>query len=258
MTDLTIGADTALHRICEAVDSISSTASSHSRAFVIEVMGRHCGWLALMAGVATGADYIFIPESPPEAENWEDDMCDLLHQHRLLGKRKSIIIVAEGAQDKQLNPIKGDYVKKILVDRLGLDTRVTTLGHTQRGGKPAAEDRILVSLMSLVATQYVADALVQATLQGVKAVDALLEATPQTPSYMIGIQENKITKIPLLEAVARTQAVAAAIEAKEFAKAISYRDFEFRDMLTAFQVSSSLSKTHRVPESEHLNIGIIQ
>lgn len=145
MTDLTIGADTALHRICEAVDSISSTASSHSRAFVIEVMGRHCGWLALMAGVATGADYIFIPESPPDAEAWEDEMCHLLHQHRLLGKRKSIIIVAEGAQDKHLNPIKGEHVKQILVDRLGLDTRVTTLGHTQRGGKPAAEDRILVS-----------------------------------------------------------------------------------------------------------------
>lgn len=75
---------------------------------------------------------------------------------------------------------------------------------------------------------------------------------------MIGIQENKITKIPLLEAVARTQAVAAAIEAKDFAKAISYRDSEFRDMLTAFEVSSSLTKDYRVPESQSLNIGIIQ
>lgn len=75
---------------------------------------------------------------------------------------------------------------------------------------------------------------------------------------MIGIRENKITKIPLLEAVARTQAVAAAIEAKDFAKAISYRDFEFRDMLTAFRVSSSLTKENRVPENQRLNIGIIQ
>ena len=78
MTDLTIGALTALHRICESIDSISSTASSHSRAFVIEVMGRHCGWLALLAGIATGADYIFIPEDPPQTDDWETEMCDLL------------------------------------------------------------------------------------------------------------------------------------------------------------------------------------
>jgi 6-phosphofructokinase 1 len=78
MTDLTIGGLTALHRICEAVDSISSTASSHSRAFVVEVMGRHCGWLALLAGIATGADYIFIPEQPPKSDNWEEEMCSVL------------------------------------------------------------------------------------------------------------------------------------------------------------------------------------
>lgn len=145
MTDLTIGALTALHRICESIDSISSTASSHSRAFVIEVMGRHCGWLALLAGIATGADFIFIPESPPASDDWEAEMCDLLKSHRSVGKRKSIVIVAEGALDKNLKAIKPDYVKQILVDRLGLDTRVTTLGHTQRGGKPCAYDRILVS-----------------------------------------------------------------------------------------------------------------
>lgn len=102
-----------------------------------------------------------------------------------MGKRKSIVIVAEGALDRNLNPIKPDHVKDILVDRLGLDTRVTTLGHTQRGGKPCAYDRILP------------------TLQGVEAVEALLSATPETPSYMIGTQENKITKVPLLEAVAQ-------------------------------------------------------
>lgn len=145
MTDLTIGAVTALHRICESVDSISSTASSHSRAFVIEVMGRHCGWLALMAAVATGADFLFIPEQPPAADDWASEMCDVLKHHRLVGKRKSIVIVAEGAIDKNLKPIKAEYVKDILVERLGLDTRVTTLGHTQCGGTPAALDRILVS-----------------------------------------------------------------------------------------------------------------
>lgn len=239
MTDLTIGAVTALHRICEAVDSISSTASSHSRAFVIEVMGRHCGWLALMAGVATGADYIFIPERPPAGDDWESEMCDVLKQHRLVGKRKSIVIVAEGAIDKNLQPIKGDYVKQVLVDRLGLDTRVTTLGHTQRGGSPAAYDRILP------------------TLQGVKAVEALLEATPETPSYMIGIAENRITKVPLLEAVAQTQAVADAIAAKDFPKAMGYRDSEFKDMLAAFHISSSLSSADIVPEDQRLRVGII-
>ncbi|NXD32191.1 PFKA phosphofructokinase, partial [Spelaeornis formosus] len=239
MTDLTIGALTALHRICESIDSISSTASSHSRAFVIEVMGRHCGWLALLAGIATGADFIFIPESPPKTDDWESEMCDLLRSHRAVGKRKSIVIVAEGAIDRNLEPIKPDYVKSILVDRLGLDTRVTTLGHTQRGGRPCAYDRILP------------------TLQGVQAVQALLDATPETPSYMIGTQENKITKVPLLEAVAQTQAVAAAIESKDFAKAMSYRDSEFQEMLQAFQISSSLSPDAHVPESKRLRIGII-
>lgn len=81
-TDATIGCYSALERICEMVDYIEATASSHSRAFVIEVMGRHCGWLALMAGVATGADFIFIPEKPRE-ENWEEEMCDIVKRVRL-------------------------------------------------------------------------------------------------------------------------------------------------------------------------------
>ena len=76
-TDATIGCYSSLGRICEAVDYIDATAFSHQRAFVIEVMGRHCGWLALMAGVSTGADFIFIPESPP-AQNWEDQMCNII------------------------------------------------------------------------------------------------------------------------------------------------------------------------------------
>jgi 6-phosphofructokinase 1 len=97
MTDLTIGAPTALHRICESMDNISSTASSHSRAFVIEVMGRHCGWLALMAGVrwvsflrttcadtygSGGVDFVFIPECPPSADSWEEEMCGVIRRVR--------------------------------------------------------------------------------------------------------------------------------------------------------------------------------
>ncbi|KAF5371823.1 hypothetical protein D9615_009575 [Tricholomella constricta] len=222
MTDMTIGAPTALHRICEAIDNINSTAFSHSRAFVLEVMGRHCGWLALLAGVAGGADFIFIPEQPPKGMPWEDEMCAAIQHHRDIGKRKTIVIVAEGAIDIDLNPIKAEYVKDVLSDRLGLDTRVTTLGHTQRGGRPCAWDRILP------------------TLQGVEAIAALLESTPQTPSYMIGIQENKITRVPLMEAVEMTMAVAQAVSDKDFEKAMSLRDPEFSESLDGFIATASL------------------
>jgi 6-phosphofructokinase 1 len=142
-TDMTIGAVSSLHRICEAVDNISATAISHQRAFVIEVMGRNCGWLALMASLATGADWLFIPENPPPV-GWEEDMCCTLQRHREMGKRKSIIIVAEGAIDRDLKPIKPDYIKDMIAKKLNVDTRVTTLGHVQRGGSPAAFDRYLV------------------------------------------------------------------------------------------------------------------
>jgi 6-phosphofructokinase/predicted lactoylglutathione lyase len=149
-TDLTIGAVTSLHRICEALDSLSSTASSHQRAFVVEVMGRHCGWLALMAGMASGADWVFLPERPPPqdthryGDDWESELCETVQLHRKKGARKTMVIVCEGAIDRNLNPIKPEAVKKVLEDRLKLDTRVTTLGHVQRGGIPCAMDRQLV------------------------------------------------------------------------------------------------------------------
>jgi 6-phosphofructokinase 1 len=123
-----------------------------------------------------------------------------------MGKRKTIVIVAEGAHDGALNPISPSYVKDVLSDRLGLDTRVTTLGHTQRGGSPCAIDRISVLLFfSPVVEVFVTDyplCVCQPTLQGIAAVEAIMEATPETPSYMIGIRENKITRVPLMEAVA--------------------------------------------------------
>ncbi|GAA6034879.1 hypothetical protein JCM8097_009347 [Rhodosporidiobolus ruineniae] len=238
-TDMTIGATTALHRICEAVDSISSTASSHSRAFVIEVMGRHCGWLALMASIATGADYMFIPERPPSKANWQDSMCEVLSRHRDEGKRKTIVIVAEGAHDINLNPITPNEIKDVLTNQLGLDTRVTTLGHTQRGGNPVAYDRIL------------------ATLQGAEAVEAVLSSTPDSPSPVIGIQENKITRQPLMEAVAKTQQVAKEIEAKNFEGALALRDPEFEDCLHAFRATTRLNTEYRVPEAQRMRVGII-
>ncbi|GAC71954.1 pyrophosphate-dependent phosphofructo-1-kinase [Moesziomyces antarcticus T-34] len=238
-TDITIGASTALQRICEAVDSISSTAASHSRAFVVEVMGRHCGWLALMAGIATGADYVFIPERPPQGQEWHSEMCEVLQKHRDLGKRKSIVIVAEGAIDRELNDITPDMIKDVLSNDLGLDTRVTTLGHTQRGGKPDANDRIL------------------ATLQGIEAVDAVLEATPETPSYVIGISENKITRIPLMFAVEQTQKVAKLIESKDFDGALDLRDPEFAEGLRAFKYISQITDDEMLPEKKRLRMGII-
>ncbi|CAO1618941.1 unnamed protein product [Jaminaea pallidilutea] len=238
-TDMTIGAPTALSRICEAVDSISSTASSHSRAFVVEVMGRHCGWLALMAGLATGADFCFIPEQPPQGK-WEDEMCEILQKHRHAGKRKTIVIVAEGAIDRELNDIKADDIKAVLSNRLGLDTRVTTLGHTQRGGRPVAADRIL------------------ATLQGVEAVNALLEAKPETPSYVITIRENKITRAPLMEAVAQTQLVAKRIESKDFDGALALRDPEFEECLRSFWYASKVAEEEgKLPMEQRLKMAII-
>lgn len=242
MTDLTIGAPTALHRICEAIDNINSTAASHSRAFVLEVMGRHCGWLALLAGVSSGADFIFIPERPPQTipgGTWEDDMCEAIRGHREAGKRKTIVIVAEGALDENLQPIQAEYVKEVLTERLGLDTRVTTLGHTQRGGRPCAFDRILP------------------TLQGEEAVKALLEATPDTPSYMIGVRENKIIRVPLMEAVAMTRAVADAIGAKDFAKAMSMRDPEFYQSLEGFFATSTLFKEKQLPHHRRMRVAIM-
>ncbi|KZS92415.1 6-phosphofructokinase [Sistotremastrum niveocremeum HHB9708] len=239
MTDMTIGAPTALQRICEAIDNINSTASSHSRAFVVEVMGRHCGWLALVAGVSAGADFIFIPERPPLGDPWEDEMCDAIGLHRKEGKRKTIVIVAEGAHDAALKPIKAEYIKTVLTERLGLDTRVTQLGHVQRGGRPCAWDRILP------------------TLQGVEAIKALMESTPETPSYMIGINQNKVIRVSLQEAVKMTKAVTTAIEARDWDKAMSLRDPEFAETLEGFSITSELGHNGYLPEEKRLRIAII-
>lgn len=220
-TDATIGAYSALDRICQAIDYIDATANSHSRAFVVEVMGRHCGWLALMAGIATSADYILIPEKPSSSKGWQDQMCHIVGQHRNRGKRKTIVVVAEGAITSDLKPISADDVKDVLVDRLGLDTRVTNLGHVQRGGTAVAYDRML------------------ATLQGVEAVKAVLEGTPETPSPMIAIVENKIVRKPLMEAVEITKSVATAIGDKDFERAMSLRDSEFTEHLANFMAMNS-------------------
>ena len=238
-TDATIGCYSSLQRICECVDYIDSTAFSHKRAFVIEVMGRHCGWLALMAGVSTGSDFIFIPENPPSVD-WESEMCNIIEKHREMGKRKTIVIVAEGAHDLELNKITPTKVKDLLSNVLKLDTRITTLGHVQRGGQACAYDRQL------------------ATLQGVEAVKTVLEGKPGDASQFIAIVENKIIRKPLLEAVASTQAVAEAIKVKDFEKAMELRGPEFAEYHEAYVTTTSTDRPGlRLPPEKRMNIGII-
>lgn len=141
-------------------------------------------------------------------------------QHRKLGKRKTIVIVAEGAHDDELKKISSNDVKEVL-SAFGLDTRVTTLGHVQRGGAAVAYDRML------------------STLQGAEAVKAVLEATPDTPSPVISIVENKIVRKPLLEAVRLTNEVAEAIEAKNFKRAMALRDAEFAEYYNCFNITTA-------------------
>jgi 6-phosphofructokinase 1 len=221
-TDMTIGADTALHRITQAVDAISSTAASHQRTFVIEVMGRHCGYLALMGALATGADWVLIPECPPEADDWQDQMCQMLRAGRQAGRRDSIVIVAEGAHDRQGNPISSEYVRQVLEERLGEDVRVTILGHVQRGGAPSAFDRTM------------------STLLGHAAVGEIAAATPETEPLLIGMRNNRITHEPLMRCVEQTRAVADAIAAHDYDRAMELRGGSFRE---AYEALHTLART---------------
>uniref|UniRef100_A0A671Z3H3 ATP-dependent 6-phosphofructokinase n=1 Tax=Sparus aurata TaxID=8175 RepID=A0A671Z3H3_SPAAU len=209
-TDMTIGADSALHRIMEIIDAIMTTAQSHQRTFVLEVMGRHCGYLALVSALASGADWLFIPEAPPQ-DGWEDRMCARLETSRIKGSRLNIIIVAEGAIDINGKPISSNYIKDLVVKRLGYDTRVTVLGHVQRGGTPSAFDRILSSKL------------------GVEAVIALMEASPDTPACAIGLSGNKAVRLPLMECVEMTKLVQTAMNEKRFDEAIKLRGGSFEN-----------------------------
>ncbi|XP_071753037.1 ATP-dependent 6-phosphofructokinase, platelet type isoform X1 [Centroberyx gerrardi] len=225
-TDMTIGTDSALHRIIEVVDAIMTTAQSHQRTFVLEVMGRHCGYLALVSALACGADWVLIPEMPPE-DGWEDKMCQKLSANRAGMKRLNIIIVAEGAIDHNNKPITTDYVKNLVVKCLGFDTRVTILGHVQRGGTPSAFDRILASRM------------------GVEAVLALLETTANTPACVVSLSGNQSVRLPLMECVQMTQEVQKAMDEKKFEDAVKLRGRSFENNLRTYKLLA-----HRKPESE--------
>uniref|UniRef100_A0A8C2HGG0 Phosphofructokinase, muscle a n=2 Tax=Cyprinus carpio TaxID=7962 RepID=A0A8C2HGG0_CYPCA len=126
-TDMTIGTDSALHRIIEVVDSITTTAQSHQRAFILEVMGRHCGYLALVTALACGADWVFIPEMPPD-DGWEDHLCRRLTETRKAGSRLNVIIVAEGAINKAGKPITCDQLKD--GSRMGVEAVMALLEAT--------------------------------------------------------------------------------------------------------------------------------
>jgi 6-phosphofructokinase 1 len=238
-TDMTIGADTALHRITEAVDAISSTASSHQRAFVIEVMGRNCGYLALMSAIATGADWVLIPESPPNVDDWEARMVEVLKAGRQAGNRDSIVIVAEGARDRYGKPISCDRVKTVLEEGMGEDTRITILGHVQRGGAPSAFDRYLTTLL------------------GHAAVQELLAATPEREPQLIGIRDNRVTYAPLMECVQKTQSIGEVIAARDYERAMDMRGGSFKE---AFRIGQTLMRAMPHPPEpgqERLRLAVL-
>ena len=238
-TDMTIGADTALHRIVDAVDAITSTAASHQRSFVVEVMGRNCGYLALMSALAAGADWVLIPESPPNVDNWEDKMCDVLRQGREIGRRDSIVIVAEGARDRKGKEITSTYVKQVLENRLGEDARVTILGHVQRGGSPSVSDRNL------------------STQLGDAAVKTVLAEQCVDHSYLIGIQNNEIARVALQDCLQQTREIGDAVADKAFTKAMELRGSSFRE---AFQTVRTLVRAQPhdpKPDQRRLRLAVV-
>jgi 6-phosphofructokinase 1 len=238
-TDMTIGTDSALHRITEAIDAINSTAASHQRTFVVKVMGRNCGYLAMMSALATGADWVLIPESPPDVEDWEKVMADRLRAGREAGRRDSIVILAEGAHDRDGNYIGSSDVQRALEEHLGEEVRVTVLGHVQRGGRPSAFDRIL------------------GTLMGYEAVQTILDAKPEDEPVVIGYKNNRMARLPLMECIEKTLAVPEAIAAKDYEKAMSMRSSSFTD---AFRTLRTMVRAlpHPVAEGQkRFRIGVL-
>nr|CAD7457580.1 unnamed protein product [Timema tahoe] len=236
-TDMTIGTDSALHRIIEAIDAIVSTAYSHQRTFIMEVMGRHCGYLALVAALTSEADYVFIPEWPPELD-WRNKMCKKLLQARLnsvislftnmvwnersAGQRLNIIIVSEGAIDRDGHPITAEMVRQVVVENLKQDTRITVLGHVQRGGSPSAFDRVLGCRM------------------GAEAVMALMEATPDTEACVVSLDGNQAVRLPLVECVQRTNAVTKAMADRKWELAVQLRGKSFQRNLDTYKMLTRL------------------
>ena len=196
-TDYTFGFDTAVFVATEAIDRLHTTAESHNRVMVVEVMGRHTGWIAVMSGIAGGADVILIPEQPMTVE----ECCDELRRRHGRGKDISIVVVSEGyeltyasgesrrvagepAATDQFGHVRlggvGDELAREIEERTGFETRVTVLGHVQRGGTPTPHDRVL------------------ATRFGLKAADLVEE---RAWGQMAALQGDTIVAVPLEEAV---------------------------------------------------------
>jgi len=228
-TDMTIGCDSALHRIVDAVDTLTSTARSHQRSFVVEVMGRHCGYLAAAAAACTDADYVIIPEAP-EAD-WQARLCAALEAGRRRGKRKSIVLVAEGACTTGGAPIPAAAIKETIEATLGYETRITVLGHTQRGGTPSAYDRIMSARL------------------GARAADTLLEMAPGAPPLLLATAGDRIEAKPLMACVARTHDFGAAVRAGQAEPRLGERGPELVELLALRQQMSAPSDAdsgHRV------------
>ncbi|MDD5255401.1 MAG: ATP-dependent 6-phosphofructokinase [Candidatus Omnitrophica bacterium] len=197
-TDYTFGFDTALNTAMECIDKLHTTAESHHRIIVVEVMGRHAGWIAVEAGIAGGADVILIPEIPIDIE----EVCAIIKKRHSRGKTFSIVVVAEGAQFKKDGFVTqeqkldefghvrlggiGEMLGVEIEKRTGYETRVSVLGHIQRGGTPTAFDRIL------------------GTRFGVKAVELVIK---KTFGRMVALSGNKIVDVPLEQAVAALKTV---------------------------------------------------
>ncbi len=176
-TDMCIGVDTALNTIVDAIDKLRDTASSHNRAFLVETMGRACGYLAIQAGIITGAELVIIPET----ETPFDEVVTTVDDAYKRGKSHCIIVVAEGAA---LNA--SALAQKIEELNLGFSTRVTVLGHVQRGGKPTAFDRFL------------------ATRFGVRAVEFLLAGQTGVMTALVG---REIEPLPLSQVVSHQKTI---------------------------------------------------
>ena len=199
-TDMTFGFDTAVQIATDAIDRLHTTAESHNRVMIVEVMGRHAGWIALHSGLAGGADVILIPERPFDI----DEVCRLIRRRHSRGRFFSIVVVAEGAlpEDGTMETVEGDEdefghvrlggigqrLEREIESRTGYESRATVLGHIQRGGTPTAFDRVL------------------ATRLGVAAADA---AHDDQWGLMPALLGTRIQLVPLSEAVAELRTVPA-------------------------------------------------
>lgn len=178
-SEITIGVDTALNVALDAIDQLKVTASSHHRAFIVEVMGRNCGYLALMAGIAGGAECIVLPEIDIDPETIAFDIRNTYQR----GKAHAIVVVAEGAKynAKGLEIYFTEHK-----ERLGFDLKITTLGHVQRGGSPGAFDRLLATRFGVAATDYLA--------QGKHGV-------------LVGLRKSRVTMSPLVDVANRKKSL---------------------------------------------------